>query len=274
MKLRSDIVNMDKISDSGQIFRFVRDSEDTLELIARDRFLHIYRRDDGDYELDCDKKSYDSYWKYYFDIDTDYDKFISNIPKSDRFLTNAAKFSRGMKILNQDAWEMLISFIISQRKSIPAIRTSIERLSSLCGKKIKDGKNPRYAFPTAKAIASLSIDELYDCGLGYRAPYIYKVAHEVISGDIDLDSMKDMTDDELLSSLMDIYGIGVKVANCVMLFGYHRIGAFPIDVWIKRVIDKYYDGRFPLERYDGYAGVLQQYMFFYERNGMHGGYNV
>lgn len=246
-------LNIQQIADSGQIFRFNKINDRHYELIAGDRRLVI--DETGEMEFP------DKFWWNYFDMDTDYGKFISAVPPSDRFLSAAVKASDGIRILNQDPWEMLISFIISQRKSIPAIKTSIEKICEKFG----SGMDGYYAFPTPEQLAKATIDELGECSLGYRAPYIYECSQRVSSGEYDLEAWKKLDDDSLRSALMSIKGVGIKVANCVMLFGYHRIGAFPVDVWIKRIEDEYYGGRFPVEKYDGFAGVIQQYMFFYGR---------
>lgn len=264
---------MKKIAESGQIFRF-NVYDDEYSLVAGDKLLFIKEDDDG-YILSCSKSEFEEFWTDYFDLRLDYSDFEKNIPADDLFLINAAKYSYGIRILNQDKWEMLISFIISQRKSIPAIKSSIEKLAKTYGKKIDmqvpdfikniDKNSEFFAFPTPKALADASIDDLNACSLGYRSPYIEASAKAVYRGDIDLEALSKLDDNELLAALMSLKGVGIKVANCVALFGYHRIAAFPIDVWIKRMIDEHYDGEFPLKLYDGYAGVIQQYIFYYGR---------
>ena len=264
---------MKKIAESGQIFRF-NVYDDEYSLVAGDKLLFIKEDDDG-YILSCSKSEFEEFWADYFDLRLDYSDFEKNIPEDDLFLINAAEYSYGIRILNQDKWEMLISFIISQRKSIPAIKSSIEKLARTYGKKIDmqvpdfikniDKNSEFFAFPTPKALADASIDDLNACSLGYRSPYIEASAKAVYRGDIDLEDLSNLDDNELLAALMSLKGVGIKVANCVALFGYHRIAAFPIDVWIKRMIDEHYDGEFPLKLYDGYAGVIQQYIFYYGR---------
>ena len=278
---------MRQIADSGQVFRFTEESPGRFLVRARDRKLVItdlcscvtdglseyaevpaqYLRDGQftgtvrGYLLDCSREEYEEFWKSYFDMDGDYAGFIRSVHKDDIFLTRAADYASGIRILRQDPWEMLISFIISQRKSIPAIRSSIEKLCERFG---TDG-----AFPEPEALAQATLAELRDCSVGYRDEYILDAAAGVVSGEIDLKAMEELSDGDLMKELLKIKGVGVKVANCVMLFGFHRIGAFPVDVWIKKVEDTCYGGHFPVEDYPGYAGVLQQYMFYAARvNGM------
>ena len=266
-------LDMKKIADSGQIFRF-NVYNDEYSLVAGDKLLFI-KEDKNGYILSCSEFEFENFWMDYFDLRLDYSDFEKNIPADDLFLINAAEYSYGIRILNQDKWEMLISFIISQRKSIPAIKSSIEKLAKRYGKKIDmkvpdfikniDKNSEFFAFPTPKALADASLDDLNACSLGYRSPYIEASAKAVYRGDIDLEALSKLDDNELLAALMSLKGVGIKVANCVALFGYHRIAAFPIDVWIKRMIDEHYDGEFPLKLYDGYAGVIQQYIFYYGR---------
>jgi len=266
-------LDMKKIADSGQIFRF-NVYDDEFSLVAGDKLLFI-KEDKNGYILSCSEKEFNEFWLDYFDLRLDYGDFEKNIPETDIFLKDAAKYSYGIRILNQDKWEMLISFIISQRKSIPAIKSSIEKLAKVYGKKIDmkipefikniDADTEFYTFPTPKELANADIEALNACSLGYRSPYIEASAKAVYRKDIDLNAIDSLDDEELLGALMSLKGVGIKVANCVALFGYHRIAAFPIDVWIKRMIDEHYDGEFPLELYKGYAGVIQQYIFYYGR---------
>jgi len=272
-RIQYPYLDMKKIAESGQIFRF-NVYDDEYSLVAGDKLLFIKEDDDG-YILSCSESEFEEFWTDYFDLRLDYSDFEKNIPADDLFLTNAARYSYGIRILNQDKWEMLISFIISQRKSIPAIKSSIEKLAKTYGKKIDmqvpdfikniDKNSEFFAFPTPKALADASIDDLNACSLGYRSPYIEASAKAVYRGDIDLEALSKLDDNEILAALMSLKGVGIKVANCVALFGYHRIAAFPIDVWIKRMIDEHYEGEFPLKLYDGYAGVIQQYIFYYGR---------
>lgn len=257
-------LSIQQIADSGQIFRFNLIADNKWELIAGDKYWLI----DADEEI----KFPEQFWEHYFDMETDYGKFISEIPESDEYLRRAAVAAAGIRILNQDPWEMLISFIISQRKSIPAIKTGIEKLSARFGtRKKKPGTSAKgqdayyYAFPTPEQLSGASLEELEECSLGYRAPYVCEAAGKVYRGECDLNEWRHLPDEELRAKLMSLKGVGIKVANCVMLFGYHRIGAFPVDVWIQRIMDTYYGGAFPAEKYQGFAGVMQQYMFYYER---------
>lgn len=262
-----------KIAESGQCFRMVLNENGSYDVIYKRRYLNVkpvsFDETTGFFslELDCSPDEYEEVWKEYFDMETDYARMASLVDKDDIFLSEAVSYGRGIRILKQDPWEMLISFIISQRKSIPAIRTSVERLCKLCGAEIKTNYGIKYAFPDAQAVASLSMEELAGCGLGYRSEYVSDTARRVACGQFDVYGAETLGDDELRSELMSLRGVGVKVADCVMLFGYRRLNAFPEDVWIKRAMESEYPDGFPYGKYEGYGGIMQQYIFFYIRNG-------
>lgn len=266
-----------QIEDSGQCFRFVHrqapllNTGDILEnytTISKGRFLEISLLKDDRVAFSCTEEDFKAYWHDYFDLDTDYEAIKASIDPKDTFLTNAAAYGSGIRILKQDIWEMMVSFIISQRKSIPAIRSCIESLCKSYGTPMDIKGETFYSFPEPEALANLSLDDLKPHGVGYRDKYILTLARQVSSGEIDPESYSKLPADEAVNELTKLFGVGVKVANCISLFGLHNIDAFPEDVWIKRVIAKEYKGSFNKERYAGFAGVIQQYMFFYGKSNL------
>ncbi len=254
-----------KIADSGQCFRLNRVTETNYLLVANNHVLRITQTSNG-VLLDCAQEAFETVWKTYFDLDTDYAAIRDAIDPNDAFLANAGAFGAGIRILRQDPWEMLVSFIISQRKNIPAIKKSVMMLCERYGAPICDGV---FAFPTAERLAGLDLECLLDCSLGYRGKYIQAAAKMVASGTVDLDGMYEQDDENLLETLKRVPGVGEKVANCVMLFGYHRLARFPVDVWIERVFSREYPGGFPFQKYEAFGGVLQQYIFYYARNSVY-----
>ena len=165
-----DDFDLSKIADSGQCFRF-NAVADGYSATALDKNLFIKSLGSGEYELDCSKDEFDGFWKGYFDLNLDYRSLRKRISKEeDEYLFAAAEFGKGIRILRQDPWEMLISFIISQRKNIPAIKASIEKLCVMAGDVIKEDAdgNPIYSFPTPERLATLSLEQLSSCSLGYR----------------------------------------------------------------------------------------------------------
>lgn len=267
--------DMHKIADSGQAFR-IRDIDEThTELVAFGRYLQVADLGDNEFAFSCSEKEFSQIWASYFDIDRDYEKAVSSIEPEDKYLKEAAVFSRGIRILKQGIFETVISYIISQRRSIPSITTSVERISALCGKKIaapalkapfvKPLKKEYYAFPSPSELASLSLEQIEATGVGYRAPYIVQAAAGFNGGMLDPGSLALLDDEALYKALTAMYGVGTKVANCVMLFAFARTSRFPVDVWIQRIVDRYYGGSFDCSKYPETAGIMQQFMFYYER---------
>ena len=259
-----DDFDLDKIINSGQCFRPRKNKDGIYSFVTGKHTVEIRdlteeagkksANDATELEVSCSQKEWDEVWNPYFDLDTNYRKIRKSIPADDVFLKNCARSGAGIRILRQDNFEMLISFIISQRKSIPAIRTSVERLVGLYG---KDG-----FFPEPKAMLAATEDELAPCGLGYRCSYVYNAAKRVALGEFDLDKMDLLPDEELLDKLKSFAGVGDKVANCVALFAYHRYGRAPVDTWISKIINEQYGGSNPFPRYGSVAGIMQQYMFY------------
>ncbi len=248
-----DDLDLDKIIGSGQCFRPRKISDKTYLFITGEHAVEI--TDEGDYlSVSCTKNEWESVWHSYFDLDTNYRKIRESIPKNDRYLQKAAEDGAGIRILRQDKFETLISFIISQRKSIPAIRTSIGRLVDLYG---HNG-----FFPKPSDMLRATDEELASCGLGYRIPYIKKAVERIAHCDTDLDALDKLSDGDLFEELKSFAGVGDKVANCVALFAYHRCARAPVDTWIARVINDQYFGVNPFPRYGEYAGIMQQYMFY------------
>ncbi len=267
-----------KIADSGQAFRIHPIDDTHTELVAHGRYLQIASLGNNDFAFSCTEKEFKDIWQDYFDLDTDYVSAVKRIDKEDDFLNAAASFGYGIRILKQEVFETVISYIISQRRSIPSITTCVDRFSELAGDKIKLPKLDKpfvkplkkeyYAFPSVGQASKITAEELNGIGAGYRTAYIMSAVNDFASGKLVSDQMKKLDDDELYEVLTAMHGVGVKVANCAMLFGFHRTGRFPVDVWIKRIEDKYYNGHFDADRYPGTAGILQQFMFYYIRKGI------
>ncbi len=190
--------------------------------------------------------------------------------KQDPFLWKAAEYEKGIRILRQDPWEMLITFIISQNRNIPAIRSSVELLSTMCGDRRIDRRGMEYhVFPRPSQIVAISNEGLSDCRLGYRCQYVRAAAEAVSDGTINLDHLKQANDTATMRALTGLFGVGPKVASCVSLFGLHHTDAFPVDVWMKRILAEQYPNGYPYERYSPYNGIYQQYMFaFYRHHAM------
>lgn len=279
--------DLGQIAGSGQCFRMIPcpDSEHTYTIISGTKFLKARQKKDS-VEFFCPESEL-PFWENYFDMDTDYAAILASIDTFDLYLKEAGEFGRGIRILRQDPWEMIITFIISQQKTIPAIRNLVEILSRRYGTPLTPAGEPSgtvYAFPTPPQLSQASLEELLDLKLGYRAKYIHRVCKDACEGRLDLALLPSLSYPEAMNYLTGFYGIGEKVANCICLFGLHHIDAFPVDTWIKKILDReyapkshipaglpkarYYDFLIKehFSRYQGFSGVLQQYIFYYERN--------
>lgn len=258
LKIGVALLNLEKIANSGQCFRWEKTGENSYTIPAFGKVLHI--KQEGELlEMDCSQQEFEGVWRDYFDLDSDYGKIEEQLrtEKTPEYLVKAAKAARGIRILRQDLWEVILSFIISQNNNIPRIKGCIEKICERFG-----------GFPDARQIAVHGPKGLEGLGLGYRTNYIIDAALSFY-GDGDGSTeriLRSITYEEAMRYLTSWRGIGPKVANCICLYGLGHKEAFPRDVWIKRIEAEHFDGKFPEERYPEYAGVLQQYIYFFERS--------
>ena len=252
--IKIDHMNLNQIANSGQCFRWQQIKDNTYKIPAFGKELTI-SQDRDLFTLSCDENEWNSIWKNYFDVetDTDYNEAENIIMKSnDDFLKVAYQFGSGIRILRQDLWETIISFIISQNNNIPRIRKSIQKLCNEVGGR----------FPNRFELSRM---DLSDKGLGYRDIYLM---------DAVMWDLWKFADPRLVLSnienpkeeLMKIKGVGNKVADCICLFSLHRLDSFPIDTHIKSIIGREYKGEMPTWVDSKYAGLFQQYLFYYETN--------
>ena len=262
-----DDFNLDKTASCGQCFRAKEVTEGVYRFITNSNVVYIKQIDEITFEVSCGADEWTNIWENYFDLATNYKKIRSNISKLNNYLKEAAEIGEGIRILRQDPFETLISFIISQRKSIPSIKTSVERIANKYGKPITSTYETVNTFPTLDEVkAALPLD-LSGCGLAYRADYIKDAVDKLNDGVINLDELWHKTDDELTEELKQIRGVGDKVANCVALFAYHRVDRVPIDVWIARAINDDFNGHNFFADIEQNAGIAQQYVFYAKRIG-------
>lgn len=283
MVINSTNFNLKQIAESGQCFRINKLADNKYSLIAFGKYIELIQVNQNTVEISCSEEDYEQIWKEYFDLEYDYNAIVRTLMLGDDdFLREAAIYGSGLRILRQDPFEALISFIISQNKNIPAIMSSIEKLCrkfgepkiwKICRNPLTDsGSGDResviefYDFPTPDRLAEAAKEELKETGIGYRDDYIIEAAKAAASGVLDLQRLKKGRPEEAIAGLKSLRGIGDKVANCVSLYGLHHIDACPIDLWIARVLKEVYNNNFDWSRYKGYAGIVQQYMFYYIRS--------
>lgn len=255
-------LNLDLTLDCGQAFRWTQEQDKSWSGVVNGVYLNISRRGDDIVLKDTTKENFDSIWCNYFDFDKDYVSICDTL-KQDSLIAPTVDEYYGIRILNQDSWEALCSFVISQQNNIKRIKGIIDRLCRTYGDKVKEGY---YSFPSAQKLSNLTVADFEALGTGYRAKYLEKLAKSVANGDIDLNKIKTLTLEEARKELLNIYGVGIKVANCALLFGFGFYDAFPVDVWMKRVME-YYPNGLP-ECFNGIGGIAQQYLFHWARNNL------
>lgn len=261
--------SLEQTLESGQCFRWRREppSDDPRAVyrgFSGERPLRVRQEADGITLLDlgeADRRGQIAFWRAYFDADTDYEAIRKRF-SADETLRRASEECRGLRILRQDPFETLISFILSQNNNIPRIRGIVERLCQTFGG--SDAEGAGFGFPSAERLAGLNEEALAPLRAGFRARYLLDAARKVSDGTVRLSAIFGMSCGEGRAELKKIVGVGDKVADCVLLFAYHKTEAFPSDVWIKRIAAEYYKDGLP-ECVGGDRGIAQQYLFEYFR---------
>ena len=270
-EISNEYFNIKDTLDSGQIFRY-KPFNDGFLVFSGDKACYLYEKDGR-----CFMQSEDEgYFVSFFDLKRDY-SIINGFALSSphKIVSRSAKAAKGVRILNQQREEMLFSFIISQNNMIPRIKAIIERTAKALGEKKSFLGEEYYTFPTAKALDTKNEAFYKDLGYGYRARYMVEVAKAIVNGEIDLDLIDAYPTVGLKKSLMTLKGVGAKVADCVALFGYHRVDSFPVDTWIEKLYREDFNGQLTdrnkitewlLNEFGEYSGYVQQYVFYYKRS--------
>ena len=256
--------NLQETFECGQCFRWLPGDDGSYTGVVGRNVITL--RADGDDLLvaGLDQAEAEQRLIPYLALDEDYAAIQEQFRRNAQ-LAQAVDYARGIRVLRQDRWEALCSFIISQNNNIPRIKKIISAMSARFGEKKICGGKEYYAFPTPEALAAAGEEEIFALRTGFRAAYIYDAAAKVADGRLDLESLRALPTDELIANLMTVKGIGPKVASCAALFGFGKTDAFPVDVWMKKVMAKYYPGGLDIPSLGKYAGIAQQYLFYYER---------
>lgn len=259
-------INLENTFESGQCFRWIRISSNEYEGVCRGKAVQISLIGNELYikllaqrltEVD------EVFFRNYFAVNLGYEEILRGLCLKSEILKKAVNFAPNICILQQDPWETLCSFIISQNNNIKRIRYIIEKLCFFFGQRITDY---HFSFPTPKVLSTKTVKELELIRSGFRAKYIIDAAKKVTSGEVNLDSLKTMSTDLARKELMKIKGVGEKVADCTLLYGYNRLNVVPKDVWIKRAIKSLFPDIEDLtEIFGEYAGIAQLYIFNYVR---------
>lgn len=246
---------LEQILGCGQCFRWHHLADDSWQGAVGGRSVRITAEN-------LPHVLQDPFWAHYFDAETDYAAIRAGFARKSPVLAEAVRFAPEIRILNQEPWEAFCSFILSQCNNIRRIQGMVERLCKAYGTPAGGGS---FTFPAAEVLAEVPEQELRALGLGFRAPYVLDAARRVTAGELDFSALKTMPLWEVHQKLEKTCGVGPKVADCALLYGLHRLEAFPMDVWMKRAMKAFFPGKTP-DWFGPYAGVAQQYIFHFSRN--------
>lgn len=270
---------MEDIFDCGQCFRWNKQEDGSYIGVIKDAVVKLEKNNNkiifsGESDL-----NFEEVINYYFDLNTNYSEYKNILSNIDEYLSESINFGEGIRILRQDLWECIISFIISANNNIPRIKKIIERMSIAYGEKIEfDGKE-YYKFPTPESLSKASVQDLRDLGLGFRDKRIYNTTKMILEKQVDLEKIKQLENTDLMrEELLKLDGVGPKVADCILLFSLKRLDVFPIDVWVRRVMNDLYIHnsneekvnkkelqKLAREKFGDLSGLAQQYLFYWKR---------
>lgn len=265
--------NIKQVVECGQCFRWKKVTDSNYIGVAYGRVIEVVQEGDKIQILNTTEEDFNNIWQEYFDFNRDYsevkDKLID-----DELLKKSMEFGYGVRVLNQEPFEILISFIISARNSIPVISKTINNISKKYGTKLQYKGEDYYTFPTIEQLSIATEDDIRETGASFRSKYIVDTVRRLKDGELSLEEIMSLNDDECHTKLQEFKGVGAKVADCVMLFSMKKTSAFPVDVWVKRAMIYFYDAKdsslnkiriFARDRFGELSGFAQQYLFYYAR---------
>lgn len=261
------------IFDCGQCFRWNMDESGNYTGVAFGRVIELEKSGEDVIIYNTNLKDFNDIWLDYFDLQRDYSSIKEEFRK-DELLKKAVDFGYGIRLLQQDPFELLISFIISANNRIPMIKKAIENISRKYGKEVSYKGKVYYTFPTLEEFNIITEEEADSLGVGFRGKYILKSLEDLRNKKYNLDIIKSKNDDECHKELQQFSGVGPKVADCIMLFSMNKYSAFPVDVWVKRAMQFFYVApdvslpkirQFARDKFGSLSGFAQQYLFYYAR---------
>ena len=274
-----DSFDLVHIFECGQCFRWNKISEDTYIGVVADRVIKVISKENEIIFNASSDENLENFIEDYFDLKTNYNDIKKQLSNIDEYLKISTNFGSGIRILKQDLWECIISFIISANNNIPRIKKIIDRISEKYGNKIVFEDKEYYTFPTPEQLSKATIQDLRDLGLGFRDKRIYKTTQMILNKEVDIDKLKEINDSNYIKEeLLKLDGVGEKVADCIMLFSLRRFDVFPIDVWVRRVMNDLYIHyedeekvskkelqKLAKEKFGEIPGLAQQYLFYWRR---------
>lgn len=276
-----DTFCLEHIFECGQCFRWDEEEDKSYTGIVGKNVINVKEVENKVVFSSYGVDNLEELVKNYFDLDRNYEEIKATLSKIDEHLAKSIKYGSGIRILNQDLWETIISFIISANNNIPRIKGIINRLSQKYGEKIEWNGKEYYTFPTVEELSKASVDDLRSLGLGFRDIRVYETTHKILSKEVDLKALHNEQDTEKVRNiLLTLSGVGPKVADCILLFStLKRFDVFPIDVWVRRVMNELYIKKedetkvnkkeiekLAKEKYGNLEGIAQQYLFFWKRD--------
>ena len=269
------------IFECGQCFRWDEEPDGSYTGIVKDNVINVKKVDNTVYFTSLGADNLKNLVDDYFDFGRDYEKIKETLSEIDEYLENSIRYGNGIRILNQDLWETIISFIISANNNIPRIKGIINRISQKYGNKIEWNGKEYYTFPTVENLAKATVEDLRNLGLGFRDVRVYETTHKILNKEVDLEKLHQEPDTQKVrDTLLTLSGVGPKVADCILLFStLKRFDVFPIDVWVRRVMNELYIKnedetkvnkreieKLAKEKYGDIEGLAQQYLFYWKRD--------
>ncbi|MBU3091276.1 8-oxoguanine DNA glycosylase [Clostridium sp. CM028] len=264
---------LDHIFECGQCFRWDKEPNGNYIGVAYGKVIEVEKKGTQVKIYNINEEEFNEIWCDYFDLKRNY-TVIKEKFKMDPLLKRSVDFGYGIRLLQQEPFELTISFIISSNNRIPMIKRAINNLSKKWGKPIEYKGKTYYTFPTPADLEEATIEEIQSCSLGFRSKYVKNTVHQVYTGEVNLELIKAAEDDICHEELKKLSGIGPKVADCIMLFSMQKYSAFPVDVWVKRAMQFFYLApdvslpkirTFARDKFENLAGFAQQYLFYYAR---------
>ena len=271
----------------GQCFRWYENKDLSYTGVIKGGVLNVAKNGSdviatGLFDETLGQKGFEEVVRNYLDLNRDYKEIQNELSNGDKSLKEAISYGEGIRILNQDPWEMLISFITSACNNIPRISKTIENISKMFGKRVILPQEPQneclrgefYLFPSPEELKKATMDELRACNLGFRDKYVYEATRSVLEGKLNLDGLQKLEYGKAKAELLELNGVGSKVADCILLFSCGKTEAFPVDTWIKKIMNELYIEskdvkkieQFAHQKFGNYGGIAQQYLFYYKRS--------
>lgn len=269
------------IFECGQCFRWDEEEDGSYTGIVKNNVINVKKVDNDIHFFSLGADNLEKLVIDYFDLTRNYEEIKNKLSKIDEYLKNSIEYGSGIRILNQDLWETIISFIISANNNIPRIKGIINRISQKYGERIEWKGKDYYTFPTVENLAKASVEDLRNLGLGFRDVRVYETTHKILDKEVDLDELhKEQNTQKVRDILLTLSGVGPKVADCILLFStLKRFDVFPIDVWVRRVMNELYIKnadetkvnkkeieKLAREKYGVLEGLAQQYLFYWKRD--------